>query len=103
MSNSKPYQLLPFRFKRLNDNKRLVVNEVGEYIFLSEDNFAELVNYTLDSQSVAFLDLKAKHILTDTSITSAIDMLAIKYRTKKAFLYNFTSLHMGCPNVEMQF
>lgn len=99
MSNGKPYQLLPFRFMRLNDNKRLVVNEVGEYIFLSEDNFAELVNYTLDSQSVVFLDLKAKHILTDTSITSVIDMLAIKYRTKKAFLYNFTSLHMVVPTL----
>ena len=85
MNNGKPYQLLPFRFMRLNNNKRLVVNEVGEYIFLSEENFAELVNYTLDHQSVVFLDLKAKHILTDTSVAPAIDMLAIKYRTKNYF------------------
>jgi sulfatase maturation enzyme AslB (radical SAM superfamily) len=99
MSNGKPYQLFPFRFMRLNDNKRLVVNDAGEYVFLSDENFAKLVNYTLDRQSVTFLDLKAKHILTDTSITSVIDMLAIKYRTKKAFLYNFTSLHMVVPTL----
>ncbi len=99
MSNATPYQLLPFRFMRLNDNKHLVVNEVGEYIFLTGENFGKLVNYALDPKSSTFLDLKSKHILTDTSIASAIDMLAIKYRTKKAFLYNFTSLHMVVPTL----
>jgi len=98
MSSAKPYQLLPFRFMRLN-NKVLVVNEVGEYIFLSGENLNKLVNYTLDCQHSTFLDLKAKHILTDTSVAPVIDMLAVKYRTKKAFLYNFTSLHMVVPTL----
>ncbi|MHB9069073.1 MAG: His-Xaa-Ser system radical SAM maturase HxsB [Sedimentisphaerales bacterium] len=99
MSNVKSYQLLPFRFMRLNNNKRLVVNEVGEYIFLLNESFDKLVNYTLDRQCSTFLDLKAKQILTDTSVAPVIDMLAIKYRTKKAFLYNFTSLHMVVPTL----
>jgi His-Xaa-Ser system radical SAM maturase HxsB len=99
MNNAKPYQLLPFRFMRLNNNKFLVVNEVGEYIFLPNENFDKLVNYTLDRQCSTFLDLKAKHILTDTYVAPAIDMLAVKYRTKKAFLYNFTSLHMVVPTL----
>lgn len=99
MNNAKPYQLLPFRFMRLNNNKFLVVNEVGEYIFLPNESFDKLVNYTLDCQCSTFLDLKAKHILTDTSVAPAIDMLAVKYRTKKAFLYNFTSLHMVVPTL----
>ena len=99
MNTAKPYQLFPFEFMRLNNNKRLVVNEVGEHLFLTEENFSKLINYTLDSQSSPFLDLKAKHILTDTAIAPVVDMLAIKYRTKKAFLYNFTSLHMVVPTL----
>ena len=99
MNISKPYQLLPFRFTRLNDNKRLIVNEVGEFIFLSNEDFNKFINYKLDNRSSLFLDLKAKHTVTDTDVGPIIDMLAIKYRTKKAFLYNFTSLHMVVPTL----
>ncbi|MGA1979008.1 MAG: His-Xaa-Ser system radical SAM maturase HxsB [Sedimentisphaerales bacterium] len=99
MNATKPYQLFPFEFMRLNNNKRLVVNEVGEHVFLAEEDFQKLINHTLDHRSSTFFDLKAKHILTDTAIAPVIDMLAIKYRTKKAFLYNFTSLHMVVPTL----
>jgi uncharacterized protein len=99
MNISKPYQLLPFRFTRLNNNKRLIVNEVGEYILLSNEDFDKLINYELDRKSSIFLDLKAKHTITDTEVGPIIDLLAIKYRTKKAFLYNFTSLHMVVPTL----
>lgn len=36
------YQLLPFRFERFDDNKYLLTNEVGEYIFLSKRGFPTL-------------------------------------------------------------
>lgn len=37
------YQLLPFRFERFNDNQYLLTNEVGEYVFLSNDDFMPLL------------------------------------------------------------
>jgi His-Xaa-Ser system radical SAM maturase HxsB len=89
-----PYQLFPFKFQRFNNNEVLMSNEVGEFLFVSNDEFAKMISYKLDSQSQIFLNLKAKHILSDTEIKPVIKMLATKYRTKKSFLYSFTSLHM---------
>ena len=72
----------------------LVVNEVGEYLFLDHPDFEKLIDCRLDPSSPLFLDLKGKHIVTDTAITPIINLLATKYRTKKEFLNNFTTLHM---------
>jgi His-Xaa-Ser system radical SAM maturase HxsB len=71
-----------------------VVNEIGEYLFLDRPAFADLINYRLDPTTSRFFDLKGKHILTDTAVIPVINLLATKYRTKKAFLNTFTSLHM---------
>ena len=54
------YQLLPFRFERFNDNQYLLTNEVGEYVFLSNDDFHAFVNGKLDEHSVLFYDLAGK-------------------------------------------
>jgi len=72
----------------------LMVNEVGEYLFLNRPEFDALINYRLDPATPLFFDLKGKHIIADTSISSVIRLIATKYRTKKEFLKNFTSLHM---------
>lgn len=88
------YTLLPFRWAPFPPQRMLVVNEVGEFLFLDRAAFADLINYRLASTSSLFFDLKGKHILTDTAVTPVINLLATKYRTKKAFLNTFTSLHM---------
>ncbi len=93
------YSLLPFRFSRFNVNEIFVSNEVGEFLFLSKNQFNKMITYKLDPQNEVFLDLKAKHILTDTLVEPVIDMLATKYRTKKSFLDNFTGLHMIVPTL----
>jgi uncharacterized protein len=89
-----PYLLLPFRFKRLPDKRVLLVNEVGEHIFLQSEAFKKLVSNDIKTGSGIFLNLKGKHFLTDTAITPVINLLSTKYRTKKAFLRTFTALHM---------
>ncbi|MEW6386398.1 MAG: His-Xaa-Ser system radical SAM maturase HxsB [Thermodesulfobacteriota bacterium] len=93
-SATKPYILLPFRFTPFSGNRMLVVNEVGEYIFLKREDFEKLVSEQLDPASPLFLDLKGKHLLTDTKLTPVINLLATKYRTKREFLKSFTALHM---------
>ena len=89
-----PFVILPFRFISFSPHRVLIVNEVGEYLFLKPPDFEKLINYRLDPLSPLFLDLKGKHIVTDTAITPLISLLATKYRTKRAFLNDFTSLHM---------
>ncbi|MFC1837243.1 His-Xaa-Ser system radical SAM maturase HxsB [Thermodesulfobacteriota bacterium] len=88
------YKLMPFQFIRMPDASILLVNEGGEFYFLEEDYFYKLIDDSLDSQSDTFLDLKSKQFLTDSQLTPVIDMLATKLRTRKAYLKNFTSLHM---------
>lgn len=93
------YQLLPFRFERFNDNQYLLTNEVGEYVFLSNDDFHTFVNGKLDEHSVLFYDLASKQIATTDKVEDVVQMLATKFRTKKSILRDFTSLHMIVPTL----
>jgi His-Xaa-Ser system radical SAM maturase HxsB len=91
---AEPYILLPFRFAPFPGRRLLVVNEAGEYLFLDRDLFERFVTYRLEPDSPVFMDLKGKHLLTDTAVTPVINLLATKYRTKREFLKTFTALHM---------
>ena len=61
----RPYTILPYRFMRFG-NEVLLVNEAGEYIFLSEDEYSRLRNFKLGTKDEVFLNLKNKHTVTDT-------------------------------------
>jgi uncharacterized protein len=87
------YTILPHRFMRFGKD-RLLVNEAGEFIFISENDFARLRNFQFDIKEEIFLNLKNRHIITDTDPALPIYLLATKYRTKKSFLNDFTALHI---------
>ena len=53
-----------------------------------------LTESRLPRDSVPFRQLKAKHILSDTGTALPLQLLATKFRTKKAFLEGFTNLHI---------
>mgnify|MGYP001755560140 FL=1 len=93
------YQLLPFRFERFDENKYLLTNEVGEYIFLSNEDFQCFVDGKLDEYSELFYDLASKQIATTDKTEDVVRMLATKFRTKKSILRDFTSLHMIVPTL----
>ena len=88
------YRLLPFRFMQFSDTKRLLVNDVGEHLFLTNADFNEFVSFRLDRHSDKYLDLKGKHFLFDSESTVPFELLSLKYRTKKAHLSGFTKLHI---------
>jgi His-Xaa-Ser system radical SAM maturase HxsB len=88
------YQLLPFQFMQFDQDRRLIVNEVGEHLILNNDIFDVFINHRLDESSEVYTDLKAKHFLFDSQSVVPFEQLAIKYRTKKAFLAGFTKLHI---------
>lgn len=93
------YKLFPFRFKRFNDSEIFLSNEVGEFVFVENEEFNKLVSHQLSPQTETFLTLKSKQILTDSEVDPPLEMLAIKYRTKKNNLNYFTSLHMVVPTL----
>ena len=93
------YTILPFRFARFNETKYLLSNDVGEYIFLENDNFYKFVNGELDPQSELFYDIESKQIATTDNLDDVVKMLATKFRTKKSILKDFTSLHMIVPTL----
>jgi His-Xaa-Ser system radical SAM maturase HxsB len=91
---TQPYRFLPFRFMRLGSNEVFVSNDVGEWMFLANDTFGRFLSGGLATNDETYLDLKARHLLTDSSSTTPLQLLATKYRTKKSFLDGFTKLHM---------
>lgn len=94
MARPDRYQLLPFQFKRCGDGTVLMVNEAGDYAFLPEPQFEAFARQDLDPEEEAFRILKGKHFVAEDDLPVAVDLLANKYRTRKGFLRDFTSLHM---------
>jgi len=78
----------------LESKEVLLVNCVGEYIVISIQEFNALLTNPFAIHSDTFKLLKCKNFFTDYDLELAIEMLATKLRTRKAFLRNFTSLHM---------
>ena len=87
------YSLLPFRYTRL-DNEELLVNEAGEYMFTPSGTVQSLVKQDIAKNSDLYRTLKAKHFLYDEESSALLDVLATKYRTKKAFLERGIALHI---------
>lgn len=87
------YEFLPFHFLRFGDG-RVLVNLVGEHTLLSAEDFDSFVSGHLDRTSTPYRDLKAKQFLTDGDRATPIELLGVKYRTKRRFLDGFTKLHI---------
>jgi len=89
-----PYRFLPFQFLQFDGEQKILVNQVGEHLLIDNLDFDAFVNRELDRNSDAYLDLKGKHFLFDSSSVVPFELLSLKYRTKKSFLAGFTKLHI---------
>lgn len=87
------YRLTPFRFHRMGE-RYFLTNEVGEYTLLTRSDLTALVERRLAPESSAYRSLKAKHFLFDDDSRVALDLLAMKYRTRAERVAEFTALHM---------
>ena len=88
------YQLLPLKFMPLSGDLYVVTNMVGEYAVMPRATVHALARHTLRPSDPHYLELKIKHFLRDADSNVAIDLLALKARTKYQRLANFTGLHM---------
>jgi His-Xaa-Ser system radical SAM maturase HxsB len=87
-------QILPFQFSRFNSDEYLLVNESGEYIFLSENDFHLLISGNITSDAQSYHTLKSRHFLNTEHLPETLDLVSAKYRSRKRFISNFTTLHM---------
>lgn len=88
------YLILPHSFRRLADNKVLLVSCCGDFHFLNNSNFQKYINHGFDAEDDVVLDLESKGFLSFADHDLSVNLASVKYRTRKGFLSNFTSLHM---------
>jgi His-Xaa-Ser system radical SAM maturase HxsB len=72
----------------------VLTNAVGEPLILPRPKLQAFVNHNLGKTDPEYDDLKSKHFLEDDDSSVAMELLALKTRTKLQFLKNFTSLHI---------
>lgn len=92
-SKATDYKFLPFRFKRLRNQKVLLTNLVGEYLIVSEQEHKDFVSKRIPIGGQLFNALKQRHFLYDHSFDQQ-ELLTSKLWTKKSFIQGFTKLHI---------
>lgn len=93
-ASNQTYRLLPFQFMQFDKGRKIVVSDVGEHLFLTNEDFEAFVSHALNPSSDVYLDLKGKHFLFDSGSSAPFELLVAKYRTKKSHLAGFTKLHI---------
>jgi len=93
---SASYRLAPLRFARIPnvDGKVLVVNEVGEFAWLSESAFSRFHQHELTRLDPEYYDLRSRHFLLDDYAESYWPLAVSQYRTRKRFLAGGPALHI---------
>lgn len=91
---TKVYRLLPFRSTRLDDSRHVITNDAGEHLVLDDQTLRALVDRSLAPGAPVLRDLEARHFLFHPPATTALDLLALKWRTRLERLAEFTSLHI---------
>lgn len=85
---------LPYRFGKIGESI-LITNEMGQYYFLEQEAFFLFQSHPDALPDSLKNDLISKFFLTEEQdLLFALDESAIKLRTKKAFLQDFTALHI---------
>ena len=86
--------LYPFRFQRLTNGREVVTNEVGEFVIAPAGTVRSLLEETGALPEPLYRELIAKQIVYDGRSEALIDLLALKYRTKKSALGRGVGLHI---------
>lgn len=88
------YRLLPFRFAQLSGDRYVAVNDVGEYVSLDRADLVAFVERKLAPSNPIYRALKARHFLIDDPTSVALELLALKYRSRAELTAAFTGLHI---------
>ncbi|PZX00842.1 His-Xaa-Ser system radical SAM maturase HxsB [Pseudomonas sp. 478] len=90
----RPYELLPFKFDRLNDDEYVITNMAGEYHVIPIPMLEPLISKTLPITSELIPTLRSKQFIRFTNEQAPLQLLALKIRTRLSRLAQFTNLHI---------
>ena len=86
---------LPFGFTELANGIMVLINQGGEHLFINRDDFNHILDNDIDRKSDFYFALKNKQFLADDhDLEIQLDVLANQLKSRKAYLDDFTSLHM---------
>lgn len=88
------YELLPFKFDRLEGDNYIITNMTGEYLEMAMPELHVLLAKDLATEHPLFASLRAKHFIRYADEQAPLDLLALKLRTRLSRLTGFTSLHI---------
>lgn len=88
------YKLLPFKFIRLDALRYVLTNEVGEFVVINNDELRPIVDKQISPDTDLYNTLKSKHFIFDSSSNVALDLLALKVRSRYKQISDFTGLHI---------
>jgi His-Xaa-Ser system radical SAM maturase HxsB len=87
------WEPLPYRFHRLDADTVLVTNMVGEHLVLTTHQFDALSRHG-DMEPDVLSRLLGRHIVRRPNDELALELLAMKLRTRMRRLPGFTALHL---------
>jgi uncharacterized protein len=85
--------LLPFRFERRQQDY-LVSNMVGDFVALTHDEFDRLANLRIAPGDDLYEKTYAAHLITREGQHAQHQLLALRLRSRMAFLRHVTPLHL---------
>lgn len=88
------YRLLPARLTRLDERRYVLSNDAGEYLVLPREDLKAYVEHRLPPGHPTYEALKVRHFLFDDDSRVALDLLALKVRTRTDRVADLTALHM---------
>lgn len=93
-TRSDSYELLPFKFDRLNESEYVITNMSGEFHVIDAAALNALVNKRLPNSSDLIPTLRSKQFIRFSNEEAPLQLLALKVRTRMARLSEFTNLHI---------
>src|SRR5262245_45323251 len=90
----KALQLLPLRFERAASGRYLVSNLVGDFVSLSKDEFDRLIELKTQPGDGLYEKAYSSHLLTRQGQTAQHQLLALRLRSRMAFLRQPSALHI---------
>lgn len=87
------YNLLPFNFSDFI-NSEILVNQFGDYIIAEKGTAKLIVDRKIKKTSALYKDLIAKFFITENISLDFLELYSVRYRTKKSYIGEFTSLHI---------
>lgn len=88
------YELLPFKFDRLEGDDYVITNMTGEHLVVPMQELHALLSKEMVKEHPLYASLRAKHFIRYADEQAPLDLLALKLRTRLSRLTGFTSLHI---------